>query len=284
MNQPGNSAVIGVAILSVGLAWFMLPINAKGQDEHEPRRMTVRGMVLPARQVQLYAPVDGTVEAISVEEGQTVEAGDKLLQMENQVQAAVVEIARLRAESQAELERAKLELEEAKITLERMIEAEQNRAARAWEVRRARVRRDVAAVTVKAAEEKHRVAEAELMLEKQRLSQFELTAPWAGIITNTPVEVGATLMRRDPVLTLISLTELEAQIHVPADHYGQFNVGDKYTLMASEPVNATVEATLIFADPVIDPGSQTYRCVFTIDNTDKALPAGFTVTLPISDE
>jgi len=51
----------------------------------------------------------------------------------------------------------------------------------------------------------------------------------------------------------------------------------KDALAAGEPGNRDVRAKLKFADPVIDPASQTFRCVFAIDNAAPSLPAGFVV-------
>jgi len=150
------------------------------------------------------------------------------------------------------------------------------------EVRRAQLRRDIARVAVKSAREKHRVAEAELQLEMRRLDRFRLTAPWDGIVRKVPAEVGATLTRRDPVVQLVCLDELEAEIYLPAELHGRLEVGRTYRLRASAPVGRAVQGELTFADPVIDPGSQSFRCVFTVDNADGALPAGFAVELKLS--
>jgi hypothetical protein len=36
---------------------------------------------------------------------------------------------------------------------------------------------------------------------------------------------------------------------------------------------------LKFVDPIIDSGTQTFRCVFEIENSDRKMPAGFGVRL-----
>lgn len=236
-----------------------------------------RGMAMPAKQATLNAPVDGNLAATAVSEGQRVRAGDSLITMDDGVQQAVVRAAELKAGATADLDRAKLELEEARITLDRLIEAQKNRAAQEWEVRRAALQRDIAQVAVVKAGEDRKLAEAELQLEQQRLARFKLTAPWDGIVVRVLVKPGATLSRSDAVLKLVALDQLEAEIYVPAERFSQVKVGQVYALAAGEPVNRDVQAKLKFADPVIDPASQTFRCVFAIDNADLSLPAGFVV-------
>ena len=53
---------------------------------------------------------------------------------------------------------------------------------------------------------------------------------------------------------------------------------------AGPPANGEVTAVLDTIDPVIDPASQTFRCVFTIDNREARMPAGFTVSMEWKDQ
>ncbi|MHB1156799.1 MAG: efflux RND transporter periplasmic adaptor subunit [Phycisphaerales bacterium] len=259
------------------LAVAMLAQTDAPPAPEAPPAAAWRGMAMPAKQATLNAPVDGNLAATAVSEGQRVRAGDLLITMDDGVQQAVVRAAELKAGAAADLDRAKLELEEARITLDRLIEAQKNRAAQEWEVRRAALQRDIAQVAVVKAGEDRKLAEAELQLEQQRLARFKLTSPWDGIVVRVLVKPGATLSRSDAVLKLVALDQLEAEIYVPAEQFSKVKVGRVYALAAGVPVNRDVEAKLKFADPVIDPASQTFRCVFAIDNADLSLPAGFVV-------
>jgi len=285
MNHRRAPLIASVCLLGLAAAWtglFPHALAQPGSDRGGSEQ--IRGMVLPIQQVLIHAPVDGIVAKLPVKEGDLVEEGDLLLQMDDEVQKAVVAASKLRAEATANLERARLEHEEATIALERMEEAQQQRAAREWEVRRARLRRDISRVAMEAARENQAIAEAEVVLETRRLSRFAVHAPWDGVITSVAVERGATLTRDDAVVRLLSLRRLKAEIYLPASLHGKVKVGGDYELEAGEPVNRTIASTLTFAAPVIDPGSQTFRCVFTIDNPDRKLPAGFAVTLPDPSE
>ena len=269
-----------IAAAGLGLASMFVSSHVQGQPS--PRSAgndAIRGMVLPDQQAVLHAPVAGIVLEIAVEDGDRVKAGDLLVRMDDEVQQAVVESAKLRARSDAQLQRAELEFEEAKIGLERMEEAQQRRAAREWEVRRAKLRRDIAEVAVRAARENRQLAAAEVELETRRLERFSLQAPWDGVVLSTPAEPGTTVTREDAVVRLVSLAKLKAEIYLPAEMYHKVEVDKTYRLRGLAPVNRDLEAVLTFAAPVIDPGSQTFRCVFTIDNADRSLPAGFAVVL-----
>jgi multidrug efflux pump subunit AcrA (membrane-fusion protein) len=98
-------------------------------------------------------------------------------------------------------------------------------------------------------------------------------------VTRIPAEPGISLTTETPILLLAQITNLEAQLYLPMEYYGKLKVGQSYPLAAAEPVDRTIQATLRNIDPIIDPASRTFRCVFAIPNTDESLPAGFSVRL-----
>ncbi len=239
----------------------------------------LRGIVAPSQQVMVTAPLDGRVDQVMVEEGQVVDADALLARMDASIQQIVVEAARLQAEATGEMKRAELLAEEARIMHERMVRAAENDAASEWEVRRTQLQRRQAEAQLQALRERRAMDRATLRLEQERLDRHALRAPFAGRIVRVRVEDGATVAAGDPIVSLIHLDPLEAQISLPAAMYGQLEVGRTYQLRAGEPVNRQLEARLKTIDPIIDSASRTFRCVFEIDNPDDQMPAGFTVRL-----
>ena len=78
---------------------------------------------------------------------------------------------------------------------------------------------------------------------------------------------------------LADLDTLEAQLNLPVEMYGQLEMGRAYRFIARQPVNREIDGKLRLVIPLIDTASQTFRCIFTIDNRKERLPAGFTVYL-----
>jgi RND family efflux transporter MFP subunit len=239
----------------------------------------MRGIVAPSQQVMITAPLDGRVQQVIAEEGQVVEADALLAEMDASIQRIVVEAAELQAEAAGEMKRAELLAAEARIMHERMVRAAENDAASEWEVRRTQLQRKQAEAQLQALRERRAMDQATLRLEQERLDRHHLRAPFAGRIVRVRVEDGATVAAGDPIVSLIHLDPLEAQISLPARMYGQLEVGRTYQLLAGEPVNRQLDARLTTVDPIIDSASRTFRCVFEIDNPDDRMPAGFTVRL-----
>jgi len=165
------------------------------------------------------------------------------------------------------------------VNLQSTREAFESGAAEQWEVRRARVQRELAQVAVEAAKEASAVAEAELKLERRKLERYTLRAPWAGYVARIGVDPGATVTGDSGVLQLIDLRALKAEFHLPVELYDKINTGQRYRLAAEPPVNRRLEAECTLVTRMIDPASETFRCVMRIDNADGKLPAGFAVRL-----
>ena len=66
----------GLLICLAALMGLVLSISAAGADS-----ITLTGKTIPAETVQIYAPVSGTAEAVRVEAGQRIQAGDTVYTM-----------------------------------------------------------------------------------------------------------------------------------------------------------------------------------------------------------
>ena len=247
-----------------------------GSNEGDER---FRGLVTPNKQVVISAPLDGIVAEIPVEEGDEVEEGQLIVQMDDAIQRVAVLSAKLQAEAKAEIRRAQLALQESEILLEKIQDAFEGNAASEWEVRRTRLQRDQAEAALDAAKEQKTLAQENLKLEQERLARYRLTAPFDGRVIRTIAEEGATVAQTEEIVMVAQLDPLEGQLFLPVELYGQLTVGESYQLEAEDPVNQQLTGKLKTIDPIIDAASRTFRCVFTIENPESTLPAGFTVRL-----
>ena len=116
-------------------------------------------------------------------------------------------------------------------------------------------------------------------LEEQRRARYDIRAPFDGTVISILSEAGAMLSETDRILGLAQLDPLEARLNLPVELFGQLTIGQRYTLLADEPINGELVGTLKTVSPIIDTASQTFLCVFTIENPEGRLPAGFTVYL-----
>ena len=271
-DQPSIRFVLSIV--------FTLTAAAIAQTTDSPWRPSdLQGIVHPSKQVTLTAPLDGVLSELLVVESQDVVADQPIARMDDGIQKAAVALAQLRADNSAQIRQATLALEEADILLQRFTEAFVQDAASDWEVRRTKLQRDQAKAQLDALGEEKAMAQANLQLEIERFNRFTIQAPFDGRIIRKAVEPGATLTRSDPVAILVDLDPLEAELHLPAELYGQLKVGAMLRLSAGTPIDRELTAKVKTVDPIIDPASRTFRCVFVVDNPQSQMPAGFTAVL-----
>jgi macrolide-specific efflux system membrane fusion protein len=237
------------------------------------------GIANPRRRVTLTAPVEGPLFAIQCQEGQRVERGAVLAVIDNRVAAAATKLAASEAAQTGGIARAQAELDAANKLLARMTRAGERHAASELEVERAQNAVEQAEAMVDQAREQRDAAQVALALEQAKLDAYNIRAPFDGQVVRIRSEVGETLTLVKPVLELVDNSRLRVELYLPMDCYARLETGATYQLLASAPVNAALDATLVLKDHDIDPGTQTFRCVFEIDNADESLPSGFTVRL-----
>lgn len=263
-------------------AALALPLAALPHALRAEADALVRGPVRPQRLAMLGPQSDGVVRAVPVAEGQQVREGDVLLQLDDDVQAARVSLARVAAEAEGELRQAQVQHQEAQAVLARTQQAAGRGAATEWEVRQARARVEVTRAAADGAEERRRIEQQRLELELAQQALLVIRAPFDGVVTRIDTVPGATLTRADRPVTVAGLAVLEAVLYVPALAWTVLRTGQTYPLLLSEPVSRTVLARLRHMDPVMDAASGRFRAVFTIDNTDGALPAGLEAALDLA--
>jgi RND family efflux transporter MFP subunit len=241
----------------------------------------LHGLALPTLQVTMSAPIEGVLMTVMGDEGRRVNRGDILAQMDNRVAAAAVQMARRRAESVAGAAQAKAAYKLADLQFKAVAKAHAAQASSPFELNEAGFSRDQAKAAFRMAIDTREIAHAALELEQEKLELHNVRAPFDGRVIRIFVQPGATLTTASPLLEIVSLDSLEAQMHLPLDLYGKLRAGQTYELMAQEPVSRSLQGRLKTIDPVIDPSSRTFRCVFVIDNADGSLPAGFALRLPV---
>lgn len=280
-RQPNSLTMRAAASLSAITILIGAVAISSAQDSPDAGQDLSRfeGIAYPSKQVVLNAPIDGKIASILFEEGDRINKGDLLAQMDDVEQRVVVESAVLQSESIAEVSRAQFALEESIVLLEQATETFEKGAASEWEVRRNKLQSDQAQADLQIAKDRQALAKVNLQLEQARLERMRVIAPFDGEVIEHNAEAGATLTRDEPILAVAALDPLEAHINLPVSVFRKLQVGQTYQLQAGEPINATLPAKLKHIYRIIDTASETVRCVFTIDNPDSEIIAGFPVRL-----
>ena len=237
------------------------------------------GVVEALQTVDLALPVAGALAEIRVREMQSVQEGQLLALLDDRLARAALFAAEAVANRSAQLLRAESSVALAEKYLERVRDAHSKNAASDLELDEAEGRVAEARAGLAAAQEQKCEADAQVALEKARLSGHELRAPFDGVVMRITGKPGGTVGPDAPVMRLTNASQLRVSLYVPVKYFSRLEAGQSYTLQAEPPAPRRVEAVLTAHEPVVDAATETFRCIFEIKNNDLSIPAGFAVRL-----
>ena len=157
--------------------------------------VSASGIIEPRVKVNISSNVIGEIVRLAVKEGQGVNKGDFLLQIDPQQYEA--EVKRLEAYlkmSEIKVEQTEVNLRDARNNLERVKSLFQNEFASQMELEAAQVKYDSAEVQIKSAREEVAQARASLERVEDQLDKTTFTAPMSGIVSKLNAEEGETVV------------------------------------------------------------------------------------------
>ena len=219
------------------------------------RAIRISGRTDAEKRVTLATRVMGVIESLPVKQGQRVERGDLIMRLDALDKEAAVRMAEsVVSQRQAEAEAA-----------ERLVgggnapklQADQARAALA-------------------------TATSQLESAKAELAQYEMYAPYNGVVDRVPVQPGSTILAGAEVATLINLDPLLAIGEVSERDLRYLKIGDKAEIRLVD--GTTVQGTLRYISRDASSATRTYRIEVAIPNENKELPAGMTAEIKLLAE
>jgi RND family efflux transporter MFP subunit len=242
-----------------------------------PEDTGLPGITKPSLRAVIYPNTAGVVQEILVEEGTMVQFGQPLIRMDDRVALATLAAAEVAAVQSGPVDLARAELAAAEQHLQRLESVTDKRAVAAQDFEVAHAAVDKARANLSTAEGNIRLAEERLAIERQRVRELTLIAPFDGIVHQIKANVGERLQENQTLLEIVNTSSLKVDLYVPSSRFQQLQLGKNYSLNTDFRSMRKVEAKLIAIAPVIDPSTDTIRCVFEIENKGSNLPAGFLV-------
>lgn len=193
--------------------------------------------------------VNGIIENIFVEEGDYVEKGQPLAQLESSRYALAV------AQIEAELRNVRQELERNQQLAQRQL---------------------VSADSVSRLQSQQDALVARLDLAKIDLAETTVRAPISGHISRRYARTGRLIQAWQPesMFHIVDSSLLRATVHLPEHALTHVRPGLPADLQLQALPGEPITATVARVSPVIDSGSGTFRTVLSIVNNDFKLRAG----------
>lgn len=276
-------------------------------------KISSRGDIEAEAEVQVLSKVRGRLEALQIDEGDAVTAGQVIAVIEHEdlqveVERAQAELDSVRAEwalmqagtriqelEQAEdrVRRAKADLDDATITLKRVERLLAGGFVSKEELDRAQVAH-TAAETELAIAKKHlgileegarkeerqallaRVRKAEANLERARidLANATITAPITGLVSKRYVDEGEFITLSTPMFRLVAMDTVKLMVDVVERDIPSIEIGATTWLWLDAYPGETFTGKVAKISPVVDPDTRTAEVEIRVANPDYRLKPG----------
>ena len=201
------------------------------QAKTQPFEITldVTGNILPYEQVELKAPLGGTVMSIAFEEGQTIKKGQTLIQIDDRAWQAEAKGLRSR------IAVAKRDLERSKSLLEIEGASQEN---------------------VDAAQSALSDLEAQLQQMEVNISLANVRAPFSGVVGMRNFSVGAYLSQGAAITEITQVDRLKVNFDVPSRYGREIAEGDSAQVYVGKD---TIQAQIYAINPSVKNSSRTLQ-------------------------
>jgi len=201
----------------------------------------------PAQSTQVYARLSGVVQHVTVQEGDTVTAGDTL---------AVLDNTELRLIERS----ARISYQKAQTQLSR---AEQLHA-----------KGGISTQTLESLRYDAGIARIRWQRASLDLDRATILAPRGGVVSERHIHPGDQTTSGLLLFTIIAPDDLKAELFVPADQLNAIHPGLPVTASPVADSTQTIHGTIVHISPVINPQSGTSRALATFPDAGRTIKPG----------
>ncbi len=219
------------------------------------------GTVKALNQAKISAKTPGKVEKIFVEEGDRVEAGHKLAQLEKtDFMLTVRQADAALSMAEANFSKAKAEWARAEELFNRGISSQQqyDMVKSAFEVAEASVKQ----------------AKADLELARNQLSNTDVTTLFGGTVTHEYVDIGERVNPGQPLFEVAEIDPVEIEIGVSDKRFSELKLGQTVNIAVDGYPEKSFAGTVKKIQPAIDPMTRTFNVIVGIANPEELLKPG----------
>lgn len=287
-NQQGGTVAVDAAV-------------AKLSDLTEDRAYT--GTTRPSREISLRSQAEGRITDITVNVGDSVQAGQVVAQLdgtianssvaqaEAEVAARESEVASLQAEveeARTQVERARLELQQARSDYQRQAQLFRQGAISEQQAETARTRLGTAEQALRSAEKQvgnrqqavsasaRRITAQQAIVnqERERQSYSVLTSPVNGSVLARPTEPGNLAQAGTEVLRLGDFSRIKVELQVSEREFATIRVGQRAQVRLDALPNQTIAGEVTRISPAAETRARLIPVEVTIPNVNGRIGSG----------
>lgn len=268
------------APIALILAGFSTVAQANSQSGVAGLLPEMDCIVEPSEIVELGSSVPGILDQTFVERNEFVTAGDVVAELDSRVERATLELADARAKMETSLELRRENAAFGQRTKKRNQKLFNDSTISAQDMDKVKTETYIAQLQAQQEEDNKRIAELEATRAEQALNQRFVTTPISGVVTEKYKSVGE-YVEAEPVYRIANLDPLHVELIVPTEHLGSIERGMKaqVRLQLDSHADQSHVAVVRSVDRVADAASGTFGVLLIMPNSGLRIPSGIRCNL-----
>ena len=223
--------------------------------------LPLSGSLAPLTQATIKAKVSGEIHATTLQEGQSVAAGQILVRLDA-------------ADQRARLTQQQAMLDEAQARLSMAAKNEANSQALLKQKYISQTAYDTTQNSVDLARASVKSAAAMVDIARIALADTVIRAPMAGIVSKRHVQAGEKVAPDMPVYTIVNLAQLTLEAPVPSAEIPRIKLGQDVHFKVDGFGARDFSGKVTRINPTTESGSRAMLVYIAVDNADGALRGG----------
>jgi RND family efflux transporter MFP subunit len=226
---------------------------------------------MPNQDVRVSALVAGRIAELSVAEGDAVKAGQVVARLDNHTYRDQLR------QSEAALEQAKANLENARLALARNDDLFKRGIVARKDLEDARTQQSVAAAALQQ-------AEAALEIARLQVTRSEIVSPLNGAVAKRFVSVGEQVdgTAAQPIVEIANLREVEFLANCPATYLSKLHAGEAVNVTTEAAAGQEFAGRVVAISPAVDPATGVGAVRIRVPNRGGVLRMGMFLSAEIA--
>lgn len=279
-------SLILIGLLLVAAATHAQPpanvVIDEARLESLERMRRVTGELRALQRSHLAAREEGQVLSLEVRAGDEVEMGQVIASLDPVLAELIVASSEAGLDAlRAGVAESQAELDQARFDFDRVQSLIQSASASSQEGENARVSLASATARLQRAQADVAAAQARLALDRQRLKDMVIRAPFNARVVSTSTEVGQWLSIGDTVCELYAVDSIEAWVDVPESVIERMSSVGASVAVEVPALGGELAGTITQIVPAVDPQSRLFPVRIAVPNDRDLLQPGMSVTAMI---
>jgi RND family efflux transporter MFP subunit len=223
--------------------------------------------------VELSSRIDGILETVSVDVGDSITRNQTVARLESSVERAAVEYARAKASIDSDVRQQEISLAYGRRQLKRVQELHEKKLSSFQDFDQVETETRLIRYKLAQAKENRHLASLDLRQAEAIYNRHAIRSPIDGIVIDRYLNPGESVEQR-PIVKIAQVNPLRVEVVAPVSLLGKIKRGQLAMVTPESPVGGSYEAEVKIVDPILDAASGTFRIRLELPNEDYSLTSG----------